>query len=95
MVVMQLSARGEHALRALMELAAAGDGALVPSGQLTRNQAVPGRQLELIMTELRRAGLVHSKRGAEGGYSLARPADQLSLADIATVICGPRLGSRD
>ena len=92
MVVMQLSARGEHALRALLELADASDGALVSAEQLARNQAVPGRHLELIMTELRRAGLVHSKRGPEGGYSLARPADQISLAEVARVINGPRLG---
>jgi len=89
--VMQLSTRADYALHALIELAAASGGVLVPAEQLARDQAVPPRHLELIMTELRRAGLVQSTRGPEGGFSLARPADQISLAEVVSAINGPGL----
>ncbi len=92
MGVMQLSARAEYALHALIELAVASGGVLVPAEQLARDQVVPPRHLELIMTELRRAGLVQSTRGPEGGFSLARPADQISLAEVVSAINGPGLG---
>src|ERR1017187_3820352 len=63
----------------------AGD-ALVPAEQLARTQAIPGRHLEAVVTTLRRAGLVHSQRGPEGGCHLARPAAEISLADVINAI---------
>ncbi|MGO8956302.1 MAG: RrF2 family transcriptional regulator [Streptosporangiaceae bacterium] len=87
---MRLSPRAEYALRALVELAGAAGG-VVPAEQLARDQAIPGRLLELVMTELRRAGLVDSQRGPQGGFSLARSADRISLAEVVSVINGPRL----
>lgn len=62
--------------------------------QLARAQQIPGKFLEAILTQLRRAGLVRSQRGPDGGFWLARPADEISLADIIRAIDGPLLGVR-
>ena len=90
---MRLSARADYALRAAIELAAAGNGH-VTSDQLARAQQIPAKFLEAILTQLRRAGLIRSQRGPDGGFWLARPADQISLADIIRAIDGPLLGVR-
>lgn len=93
MLHMRLSARSDYALRAVIELAAAGAGH-VTADQLARTQAIPGKFLEAILTQLRRAGLVRSQRGPEGGFWLARPAGEISLADVIRAIDGPLLGVR-
>ncbi len=93
MLGMRLSARADYALRAAIELAAA-PGGHVTSDQLAKAQRIPGKFLEAILTQLRRAGLVRSQRGPEGGFWLARPADQISIADIIRAIDGPLLGVR-
>src|SRR6266851_7990574 len=93
MLDMRLSARADYALRAAIELASAG-GTHVTAEQLARAQHIPGKFLEAILTQLRRAGLVRSQRGPEGGFWLARPADQISIADIIRAIDGPLLGVR-
>ncbi len=82
---MQFSARAGYAVRALIELAGTQE-AVVPAEQLAREQAIPGKALEAVMTELRRAGLVLSQRGPDGGFSLAKPATEISLAEIIVVI---------
>src|SRR5580692_2412445 len=91
--VMRLSARADYALRAAIELAAASSGH-VTADQLARAQQIPGKFLETILTQLRRAGLVRSQRGPDGGFWLARPAAEISLADIIRAIDGPLLGVR-
>jgi len=91
--VMRLSARADYALRAVIELAAAGPGH-VTADQLARAQQIPGKFLETILTQLRRAGLIRSQRGPDGGFWLARPASEISLADIIRVIDGQLLGVR-
>ena len=93
MLHMRLSARSDYALRAVIELAAAGPGH-VTADQLARTQAIPGKFLEAILTQLRRAGLVRSQRGPEGGFWLARSAAEISLADVIRAIDGPLLGVR-
>jgi Rrf2 family protein len=93
MLPMRLSARSDYALRAVIELAASPSGH-VTAEQLAKTQAIPGKFLEAILTQLRRAGLVRSQRGPEGGFWLARPADEISLADIIRAIDGPLLGVR-
>ena len=93
MLHMRLSARSDYALRAVIELAAAGPGH-VTADQLARTQVIPGKFLEAILTQLRRAGLVRSQRGPEGGFWLSRPAGQISLADVIRAIDGPLLGVR-
>jgi Rrf2 family protein len=93
MLHMRLSARSDYALRAVIELAASGGGH-VTADQLARTQAIPGKFLEAILTQLRRAGLVRSQRGPDGGFWLARPADEISLDDIIRAIDGPLVGVR-
>jgi Rrf2 family protein len=90
---MHLSARADYALRAAIELAAS-EGGHVTSEQLARAQQIPAKFLEAILTQLRRAGLVRSQRGPDGGFWLARPAEEISLADIIRAIDGPLLGVR-
>jgi Rrf2 family protein len=89
---MRLSARSDYALRAVIELAASGGH--VTADQLARSQAIPGKFLEAILTQLRRAGLVRSQRGPDGGFWLASPASEISLADIIRAIDGPLVGVR-
>ena len=93
MLHMRLSARADYALRAAIELAASGAGH-VTADQLARTQNIPGKFLEAILTQLRRAGLVRSQRGPDGGFWLARPAGEISLADIIRAIDGPLVGVR-
>src|SRR6201994_4374072 len=90
---MRVSARADYALRAAIELAAA-SGSHVTSEQLARAQNIPGTFLETILTHLRRSNIVRSKRGPDGGFWLARPASEISLADIIRAIDGPLLGVR-
>jgi Rrf2 family protein len=86
---MRLSARVDYALRAAVELATGGGDGPVTAEQLARAQDIPGKFLENILTQLRRAGLVRSQRGPVGGYWLARPAAEISLAEIMRAVDGP------
>lgn len=85
---MRLTARVDYALRAVCELAAA-DGTAMPVDRLAAAQAIPASYLENILGALRRAGIVHGRRGPEGGYTLARPPKQISLADVIRALEGP------
>src|SRR6202167_947185 len=91
--VMRLSARADYALRAAIELAAATSGH-VTADQLARAQQIPSKFVETILTQLRRAGIIRSQRGPDGGFWLARPAAEISLADIIRAIDGQLLGVR-
>ncbi|GII95618.1 RrF2 family transcriptional regulator [Sinosporangium siamense] len=84
---MRISARTQYALRAVAELAVAPPGP-VPAERIASTQNIPRRFLDNILLQLRRAGLIHSQRGPEGGYWLARPADQITLADVIAVVEG-------
>jgi Rrf2 family protein len=93
---MRLSARVDYALRAAAELASvAGGGSTtgrcrpVTAEQIARAQDIPPKFLESILLQLRRGGIVHAQRGPEGGYWLARPAGEISLAEVIRVIDGP------
>jgi Rrf2 family protein len=90
---MRLSARVDYALRAAAELAVGGERP-VTAVQLAEAQRIPPKFLENILSQLRRSGLVRSQRGPEGGYWLARPPDEISLADIIRAIDGPLVGVR-
>src|ERR1051325_8933257 len=89
---MRVSAKTDYALRAAVELAAAREGAQVKGERLATSQSIPLRFLENILLQLRHAGIVESRRGAEGGYRLARPAAEISLADVIRAIDGPLAG---
>ena len=85
---MRVSAKADYAIRAAVELAAAGPGP-VKGERVARAQEIPPNFLENILADLRNAGLVASKRGAEGGYWLARPAGEITLADVIRAVDGP------
>ena len=85
---MEISARAEYAVRALAELASNGGGPLTVA-DLAAAQDIPARFLQNILQQLRQRSLVLSQRGADGGYRLARPADEISIADILRAIDGP------
>ena len=86
---MRVSAKTDYALRAALELARAGGDAPVKAERIAAAQDIPLRFLENILGELRHAGLVESRRGAEGGYMLARPAPAIALADVVRAVDGP------
>ena len=85
---MRISARADYALRAAAELAAAGGGP-VKGDQLATSQKIPHKFLENILADLRHARLVRSQRGADGGYWLARPAGEITVADVIRAVEGP------
>jgi Rrf2 family protein len=89
---LQTPGRADYALRAAIELAAA-SGRRVTGEQLVGAQDIPGNFIETILTQLRRAGLVRSQRGADGGFWLARPASEISLADIIRAVDGQFLSA--
>ena len=84
---MQISARADYAVRAMIALAAA--GGTVKAEVLAEEHALPRKFLEAILADLRRSGLVASQRGPDGGHRLARAADQISVADIMRAVEGP------
>ena len=89
---MRVSAKTDYALRAALELAAAPDEKPVKGERIATAQTIPLRFLENILMQLRHAGLVESRRGAEGGYRLARPPAEVTLADVIRAIDGPLAG---
>lgn len=89
---MRITAKVDYAVRAVVELAARAEAdprRPVKREDLARAQAIPARFLEAILAELRRAGIVTSQRGSEGGYRLARPAAAVSVADVIRAVEGP------
>jgi Rrf2 family protein len=89
-----ISARTDYAIRALLMLAedartAHRAGTSVSADTLARRQTLPRKFLEVILADLRRAGIVVSQRGPTGGYQLSRPAAQISLGDILRAVDGP------
>ena len=84
---MRVSAKVDYALRAMLELAAA-DG-LVKGERVATAQNIPQKFLENILLELRHAELVASQRGVEGGYALARPSAEITVADVIRAVEGP------
>ncbi len=85
---MHISARTDYALRALLALAAA-DAPTVPGPVLAAEQELPLKFLEAILADLRRAGLVRTRRGAVGGYALARPAAEIAVGEVVRAVDGP------
>jgi Rrf2 family protein len=85
-----LSQKAKYAIKALIVLARAQEeGGLVQARDVSTDQNIPKKFLDLIFFELRRHGLVQSTRGREGGYSLARPAAEISIAAIVRAVDGP------
>jgi Rrf2 family protein len=84
----RVSAKTDYAVRALLELAVAQDGP-VKGERLAQAQAIPLKFLENILADLRHAGIVRAQRGAEGGYWLARGADEVTLGAVIRAVDGP------
>jgi Rrf2 family protein len=85
---MRVSAKADYAVRAAAELAAAAEGP-VKGEKLAEAQDIPLQFLEHILLELKHAGIVRARRGAKGGYWLARPADAITIADVVRAVEGP------
>jgi Rrf2 family protein len=85
---MRISAKADYAVRAAVELAVAGQGP-IKGERLSQAQNIPLKFLENILGELKHAGIVRSQRGTEGGYWLAVPAEEVTIADIIRAVEGP------
>lgn len=88
---MYVSARSDYAVRAMLAIADAERGTtreLVKAAALATTQEIPLSFLQGILLDLRRAGLLHSHRGVEGGYALARPADEITVGDVLRAVSG-------
>ena len=83
-----MSAKADYAVRAVVEVAAADDGP-VKAERIAQAQEIPLKFLENILTDLRHAGVVRSQRGVDGGFWLARPADEITVADVIRAVDGP------
>jgi Rrf2 family protein len=92
---MRMSAKAEYAVRAMVQLATADAGTLVKTDDLAAAQGIPPQFLVDILTNLRTDRLVRSHRGREGGYELARPGSEISIADVLRCIDGPLASVRD
>ncbi len=86
---MRLSTRAHYAVRAILDLALHSTHGPVAIQEIARRQAISSSYLEQLFVKLRRGRLVRSIRGARGGYQLARPADQVHLADIIELVDEP------
>ncbi|HEY7950324.1 MAG TPA: Rrf2 family transcriptional regulator [Solirubrobacterales bacterium] len=85
---MRVSAKADYAVRAAAELAAAEEGP-IKGERLADAQDIPLQFLEHILLELKHAGIVRARRGAKGGYWLARPAEEVTIADVVRAVEGP------
>jgi Rrf2 family protein len=92
---MRMSAKAEYGVRAMIQLAAAAPGVVVKTDDLAQAQGIPAQFLVDILSDLRTDRLVRSHRGREGGYELARSAEQISIADVLRCIDGPLASVRD
>jgi Rrf2 family protein len=85
----RISAKVDYAVRAAVELAAAEDEEPIKGDVIAEAQGIPLKFLENILGELKHVGIVKSRRGAQGGYWLAKPANEVSLGDIVRAVEGP------
>ena len=85
---MNISVKGEYALQALFDLASQRAGEPIKIADIARRRKIPQKFLELILASLKQAGFVESRRGAEGGYLLARPAESLTVGEVLRFVEG-------
>jgi Rrf2 family transcriptional regulator, cysteine metabolism repressor len=90
-----ISVKGDYALQAIFDLAIQQTAEPVKIADIARRQKIPQKFLELILASLKQGGFVESRRGAEGGYRLARPADQITIGQVMRFIEGkpPKRGA--
>lgn len=87
---MNISVKADYALQAIFDLALQPPGDPVRIADIARRQKIPQKFLELILASLKQGGFVESRRGAEGGYLLARPADSIMVGEVTRFIDGGR-----
>jgi Rrf2 family transcriptional regulator, cysteine metabolism repressor len=85
---MNISVKGEYALQAILDLASQRHGEPVKIAEIARRQKIPQKFLEMILAGLKQGGFVESRRGAEGGYLLARPAESLTVGEVLRFLEG-------
>lgn len=93
---MNISVKGDYALQAILDLAMYNRGIPVKIADIARRQKIPQKFLELILAGLKQGGFVESRRGAEGGYLLARPAESITVGQVLRYVEGSKsaLGGR-
>jgi Rrf2 family protein len=89
---MNISVKSSYALHAIFDLATQPAGQPVKIAEIAKRQAIPQKFLELILASLKQGGFVESRRGAEGGYRLGRPADQLTVGEVLRFVEQTRKG---
>jgi Rrf2 family transcriptional regulator, cysteine metabolism repressor len=87
---MRISVKGEYALKAIFDLALHSPGESVKIAGISKRQRIPRKFLESILAGLKQGGFVESRRGAGGGYLLARPADAIAVGEVLRFVEGPR-----
>ena len=91
---MNISVKSEYALRAIFDLACQPQGEPVKIAEIARRQQIPQKFLELILASLKQGGFVESRRGAEGGYRLAKAAEQISITQVLSYVEDGRKAKR-
>jgi Rrf2 family protein len=89
---LNISVKGEYALQAIFDLALQRPGDPVKIAEIARRQRIPQKFLELILASLKQGGFVESRRGAEGGYLLARTPDAITVGEVLRFVEGPLAG---
>ncbi|MEP7122917.1 MAG: Rrf2 family transcriptional regulator [Byssovorax sp.] len=87
----KLSNKGRYGVRALFDIAFHNDGRATQIREIAERELIPARFLEQIFQDLKKAGLIASKRGPRGGYQLARPAAEITIGDVIRALEGPAL----
>jgi Rrf2 family transcriptional regulator, cysteine metabolism repressor len=86
--VLAITSKSPYAVRALAELARSGGAGPVPIGEIARRRDIPVQFLEGLFATLRRAGILQSQRGVKGGYSFARPPEELTVLEVVEALEG-------
>jgi Rrf2 family transcriptional regulator, cysteine metabolism repressor len=87
--MISITSKSPYAVRALIELYRHGDNGPVPIAELARRGNIPVQFLEQLFATLRRSGVLRSQRGVKGGYSFARPANELTVLEVVELLDGP------
>jgi Rrf2 family transcriptional regulator, cysteine metabolism repressor len=87
---MNISVKGDYALHAVFDLALQRPGEAIKIADIARRQGIPQKFLELILAGLKQGGFVESRRGADGGYLLARPADSITIGEVIRFMEGSK-----
>ena len=89
---MRISAKGEYAIKAMVDLALHDGQDLQPIQDIAARQGIPQRYLEQVLLQLKRSGFLYARRGSAGGYRLSRPADQITVGALLRAVDGPTPG---